>query len=244
MIIAGDKTLLLASADAIKIFGMPYMTFIIVLVIVLGVGALLFYLLYQARKRAQYNREAAGRVLCEFTSVTGGLVRRELCEEYKGEVKKIETKSRATFMSSQYAKPPTGHAIDAYYLLPEHDHLDLWPPGKNPMQQVTVKKYYFTENDPCPKIPRNPEKWDAERYTRITATIAKLAKDESNLQVLVSEMSGVWQNIADFVTKLKRIDIIVIMLIVMIVIQLISGYLSFQTNSTAGAIARFLLGGK
>ena len=227
---------------AITILGMPIITFFAILAIVLGVLGFLFFLWWDRMRLNQHKAESKDRVICEFMPEHGGKIYRVLCESYKMEAKKVETRSRATFFTDAFVKAPKGHALDAYYLLPEHDYLEYYPLSSRPAQQTLLQKYYFVENDPCPKNPHDPSKWDAERYVRVTSAIAKLAKDESNLQVLVSEMSGVWQNIAEFVQKLKLIQVIMIMVGANILINLFGAFMTFQSNQGIQQLVKFLVG--
>jgi len=228
----------------ILIMGMPIMGFFGVMILVLGVGALLFILWWDRMRLNQHKKETEGKIICEFVPENGGLAYWVLCSAYKMELRKVETKSRATFMTDAFFKAPAGHAIDAYYPLPEHDYLDWYPRNARKVQQVKMQKYYFVENDPCPKMPHDPSRWDTERYIRITSAIAKLAKDESNLQVLVSEMSGVWQNIADFVQKLKWIPYIFYAVLGLYLLELFGDFMGFQANQGIQQIVKFLIGGK
>jgi hypothetical protein len=228
--------------NAITILGMPLVTFAFVLFISLGVFGFLFILWWDRWRLNQHKRESAGKIICEFVPENGGLAYWVLCAAYKMELRKVETKSRATFMTDAFFKAPKGHSIDAYYPLPEHDYLDWYPRNCRQVQQVKLQKYYFVENDPCPKMPHDPSRWDTERYVRITSAIAKLAKDESNLQVLVSEMSGVWQNIAEFVQKLKMIPILMYCIIGLALINLFTAFMVFQSNNGIQQLVKFLVG--
>jgi hypothetical protein len=228
--------------NATTILGLPVTTFAIVVFISLIVFSALGFFWWNSRKLDQHKKESKGRVVCEFMPEHGGKVWRELCEVYKMEAKKVETKSRAVFFSDSFVKAPKGHSLDAYYLIPEHDYLEVWPLNARPAQQVILQKFYFVENDPCPKMPHDPSRWDADRYTRVTSAIAKLAKDESNLQVLVSEMSGVWQNIAEFVQKLKLIQVIMIMVGGSILVNLFTAFMVFQSNQGIQSLVKFLVG--
>lgn len=227
---------------AVTIFGMPLATFAIVCVVSLGVIIALIYFWWNANRLAKNKNESRGKIIAEFLPEHGGKVYRVLCEVYKMEVKQVQSQSRAFFMASAFVKAPPKHSIDGYYALPEHDYLDQWPENAKPMQQVTLQKFYFTENDPCPKMPHDPSKWDSARYTAVTSAIAKLAKDESNLQVLVSEMSGVWQNIADFVQKLKMIPILMYMIGGLALINLFTAFMVFQSNQGIQQLVKFLVG--
>jgi hypothetical protein len=227
---------------AITILGMPVGTFAIVLVLSLGILIALIYYWWNANRLAKNKNDSRGKIIAEFMPEHGGKVYRVLCEVYKMEVKQVQSQSRAFFMASSYAKAPKDHSIDGYYALPEHDYLDVWPENAKPVQQVTLQKFYFVENDPCPKMPHDPSKWDQARYIAVTSAIAKLAKDESNLQVLVSEMSGVWQNIADFVKKLQMIPILMYMLGGLALINLFTAFMTFQNNQGIQSLVKFLVG--
>jgi hypothetical protein len=226
---------------AVTILGMPIAVFAAVLFISLIVLTALIFFWWNSYKLSKNKQATQNRVVAVILSEGGGRVRRELCEVYKMEAKQVETRSRATFMASAYVKPVHG-SMDAYYCLPEHDYLDVWPINAKPSQQVTLQTYYFKENDPCPQMPHDPKAWDTERYVRITSAIAKLAKDESNLQVLVSEMSGVWQNIAEFVQKLKLIQVIMIMVGANILINLFGAFMTFQASNGVSQLVKFLVG--
>jgi hypothetical protein len=227
--------------NATTILGMPVAVFAVVLTISLIVLSALGFFWWNSYKRGKNEEATQNRVVCVIMSEGGGRVRRELCEVYKMEAKKVETRSRATFMASSYVKPVHG-SLDAYYCLPEHDYLDAWPINARKSQQVILQTYYFKENDPCPQMPHDPKSWDTERYVRITSAIAKLAKDESNLQVLVSEMSGVWQNIADFVKKLNLITILLYLVGADILISLFTAFMGFQNNQGIQSLVKFLVG--
>lgn len=228
--------------NAFTILGMPVVTFFAVLAVTLAVLAFLFFLWWDRMRLNQHKAESKDRVICEFMPEHGGKVYRILCESYKMEAKKVETKSRATFFTDAFVKAPKAHALDAYYLLPEHDYLEFYPLSARPAQQILLQKYYFVENDPCPKNPHDPSKWDADRYVRVTSAMAKLAKDESNLQVLVSEMSGVWQNIAEFVKKLSLIQILLYMVGADILVDLFTAFMGFQANNGISQLVKFLVG--
>jgi hypothetical protein len=223
------------------IFGMTIPVFAGVVFITLIVFGILAFLWWDRFKLNKNKQSTHNRVVVVIMGEGGGRVRRELCEVYKMEAKKVETRSRATFMASAYVKPVHG-SMDAYYCLPEHDYLDAWPINARPAQQVILQTYYFKENDPCPQMPHDPSQWDTEKYVRITSAIAKLAKDESNLQVLVSEMSGVWQNIADFVQKLKLIPVVMYMIGGLALINLFTAFMVFQSNQGIQQLVKFLVG--
>ena len=227
--------------NATTILGLPVVTFGVVLFISLIVLSALGFLWWNSFRLSKNKQATQNRVVAVILSEGGGRVRRELCEVYKMEAKQVETRSRATFMASAYVKPVHG-SMDAYYCLPEHDYLDVWPINAKASQQVLLQTYYFKENDPCPQMPHDPSQWNTERYVRITSAIAKLAKDESNLQVLVSEMSGVWQNIADFVKKLNLITILLYMVGADILISLFTAFMGFQNNQGIQALVKFLVG--
>ena len=226
----------------ITIMGMPIMGFFVLLFVVLGILSWLFILQWDRWRLGQHKKESKGKIICEFVPPNGGEAYWELCDQYKMELRKVETQSRAAFMTDAYFKAPKGHAIDAYYGIPEHDYQDWWPKNARRVQQVKLTKYYFQENDPCPKMPHDPAKWDTERYIRITSAIAKLAKDESNLQVLVSEMSGVWQNIADFVQKLRLIPYVLIAVGGLALICIFTAFMIFQTDQGVQQLVKFLVG--
>lgn len=151
--------------------------FIIVIMITGLVVAAMAFFMWDRGKKSKNIKAIQGKVLLEIAPQFGGIVQRLLVEEFKGEAKVIEDKSRATFTVSSTAKVPQGTSVVEYFLVPEHDYMDRWPETFFKSQQVVVTKYYFKENDPFPQMPHDASKWDDDRRTRITATMAKLAKD-------------------------------------------------------------------
>jgi hypothetical protein len=253
MFIAGDKILPLTNHFAPAILGMPIVTFILVLVIVVLLGWQLSKYMIDAKKREKNIAEAKDSVLIEFTDDHGGKVERVMCKEWKGEARKEEWDSRGTFTVQNQArikdfKHLSGyrmtHSIDSYFLISEHDHLDEYPYDVPETQRILIKKFYFTKNCPWPNIPHDAKKWDTERYVRITATMAKLAKDESNLQVLVSEMSGVFEPMLKAIEWLKSLPLIKILAFIQLGALLIIGFLSYQNMSALSNIAKFITGAK
>jgi hypothetical protein len=243
MIIAGDKIVLSTSHFAFTILGMPLIQFVLVAIIVALLSWQLLRYMWNARQRNKHILEAKGKVLLEFTDNHGGKVERVLCTEFKGEARKEEHESRGTFTIQNMAKVP-GHSIDCYFLLPEHDYLDTYPYDVPECQQIQIKKFYFTKNCPWPNIPHDASKWDTERYVKVTSTMAKLAKDESNLQVLVSEMSGIWEPMMKALEQLKHMSMIKILGFVQIVMLLIVGYFGWANMNAISAIAKFITGAK
>jgi hypothetical protein len=230
--------------NELLILGLYWPYFVFCVLPILGfILWLVFKVFYDSYKRGRNQAIASISVLLEIAPISGGPVARHVCEFYKGEAKKVENRSRATFMATIFAKPPEGHAIDAYYLLPEHEYLENdWPFDAPKSQKYPIIKYYFTENDPCPKIPHDPSKWDTERYDRITSSIAKLSKDEAGLQIIVSEMSGIWQNIQAFLDKLKMAAYAFYTSLVNVLIQLGIAFMLYQIWQRLDGISRFLVG--
>lgn len=154
--------------------------------------------------------DASGKrkLLCEFCSPEG--ITQQLCEVFKGQVKKEEAGSRATFNINKFVKPknqPMETSIDTYFVLQDHCFPCQWPEGKPPSQQVTVMKTHYLINDPMPKITGSMD-WNTEKYDRTTSALAKYAQDEKSMQVLVTEVTGTWKQIEQFVEYLKKVPFV------------------------------------
>jgi len=243
MIIMDKPPIELIEAE-IRILGMPFVTFFLVL----GIGLVVFCfcayfvgrMFYYDWLRKKIRKALEGKVQGVIIGV-GKPIQRVLMEEFKGEARVVTAKNRATFTVANFAKAPEGvGAIDTYYLLEEHDHLDFFPLDKPKAVQQLIKTYIFNENDPCPKVPHDPSKWDTERYTKITSTIATLSKEESNLQILVSDMAKHWKDFTDLLMYVKKLSLIQILLFVLIGVGLINAYLSFNAGSTSSNVLKLL----
>ncbi len=224
------------------IFGLQPIAFVGILALVAFIAAIIIYLWYKQKKRQSNLINTRGKILCEFCSPEGAYS--EVCDVFKGQLKKIQSKSRGTFTVDRFINAPkkADQSIDVYYVLQDHCFPYRWPDGKPPDEQVVLMKSHYLVNDPIPKITYKPEEWDAERYEHVTAAIAKYAQDEKVLQVLVSELAGVWKQIEQFVELLKRIPMMFMIQLGQTLILLLIAYFAFKANSNSGSIVNFLKG--
>ena len=222
------------------IFGFTIPGFFGILLVVGLVATIIIYLWLDKRKKQQNIQATRGMLLCEFCSPEGTY--NVLCEVFKGQIKKIEDKSRATFTIDKFVKAPKkgDQSIDVYYVLQDHCFPCRWPEGKPTSQQVTVMKTHYLVNDPIPKITYQPSEWNSGRYERTTSALAKYAQDEKNMQVLVSEIAGVWKRIEDFVGYLTKIPTMFIINLALVLICLVSAFLAYKAMSNTGNIMTFL----
>lgn len=220
------------------------LSYILVSYMALAVVAVLGFFvgrMWWNQNRLKKNKiKVVGRCLCEFAPISGGQVVRELLEEYQGIIKRPEKMSRATqFLPT---KPPENTEFTEYHTLPEHEYLDVWPENAPKQQQVIVRKFYFNENDPSPRMPHDAKRWDTDRYVKVSSAISKDARNEASLRVLTSEMSGIWGSIENLLGMLKKIPILVILVIVNIGVVAIVGIFIFMVNQNVGKLASFWLG--
>ncbi len=249
MYIAEKTGTIFFNSPIITILGMQIATFIIVMCLVVVVAGLLIYYFWKHKKTQEHKQEAKGNVLLEFVDTFGGPVQRVLCEEYKGEAKKIEDQSRGMFTVNAMAKVKDmpisdriGHSIDSYFLLPEHDYLDEWPYDVPEDERQVVKKFYFTKNCPWPNMPHDRSRWDQERYMKITANIAKNARNEVGLEYLVTAMTAPLRELIDRIKGLKHIPLILILNFVKIFMLLIIGYLLINQGNSLSVILKWAQG--
>lgn len=228
--------------QVIKIMGMDVSTFLLVMLITLLIIGFGIYYWWQSYKRNKNIEEAKGKVLCEITPISGGQVKRKLCEMVEGEAKEIIDKSRGTFMLKAFIKVPEGSEAVTYYAFPEHDYLDVYPYEAPPSQQIPIVKYYFTEGDPFPKLPHDPAKWDVERVTRTTTAFARLAREESVAQTMLGQFSGFFEGLIAALPNLKKIPMLVILQIIILVGILAVGYLEFSSGQTIAQIGKSIVG--
>ncbi len=172
------------------IFGIYPLAFYGIVVGIVLVVLIIFRLWYSQKQRTLHSQEAHGRILCEFCSPGGSFT--ELCDEWKGMVRKVESANRGTFTSDRWIKSPKGFEqfTDIYIILQDHCYPVRWPEGKPYSQQITVMKTHYLIGDPIPKITYNPDKWNAEVYDRTTTAIMKYAFDEKAYQGLLYGRQG------------------------------------------------------
>ena len=212
-----------------------------VVLIVIGVAGFYIGKMWWDRRKYRLNKiEVIGKVLCEFAPISGGQVTRELLEEYQGIIKRPENTSKATFFMPAKATEKT--EFTEYHALPEHEYLDVYPIDAARAQQVIVRKFYFNENDPSPRMPHDASRWTGERYIKVSSSISKDARNESSLRILTTEMSGVWTSIENAVVMLKKIPTVVLLTIVNIGITVLMGFFLFLINQNIGKLATFWLG--
>ena len=222
-----------------SILGLYPTAFLAILAGVLLVGLIILWFWYNARQRKKHQEMARGKLLCEFCSPEGAFT--ELCDVWKGMVKKFETQ-RGTFVSDRYIKAPKGYEefADIYLVLQDHCYPVRWPEGKPFTQQITVMKTHFLIGDPIPKITYNPDKWDTERYTRTTAAIMKYAQDERTMQVAITAIGDIERRLQNLVNYLKTIPRLQLILLILGLLILGNILVTCQNKSAINSIVEFM----
>jgi len=224
------------------IFGLYPIAFI-GLVLLIGIIGVIIYVLYSnAKARKQNVEESKGKLLCEFCSPEGSY--EELCQVYKGQIKKVEASSRGTFLVNRFVKDPrqTNKSVDVYFVLQDHCFPHLYPQGKPREQQILVMKTHFLVNDPIPKISYNPEKWSKDVYDRVTSTLGKYAQDEKTMEVIMAWVSGVKEELENLIGYLKRVPLMLIGEVIIIILLLANIAVSSSAASSASAIIDWIRG--
>jgi hypothetical protein len=216
------------------------LTAYIVLMVVAVAGFFIGKTFWDQRRYKKNKEEVIGKVLCEFAPTSGGQVSRELLEEYQGIIKRPESTSKASFFMP--IKKTEKTEFTEYHAVPEHEYLDVYPANAPEKQQVIVRKFYFNENDPSPRMPHDASRWNDERYIKISSAISKDARNEASLRVLTSEMSGIWASIENFINYLKRLPTMMILSLVNIGITAIAILFLYFVNQNVGKLASFWLG--
>lgn len=211
-------------------------------IVALAVAILVvFYILWRKGKRHTVVLEKVkGKLLCEFCSPEGAYT--VLCDVWKGAVKKIEDKSRGTFLISKFVKAkeiPGEHSVDLYWVIQDHCFPYRYPEGRPYEEQTVVMKTHYVVNDQMPKITCNPA-WTQDLYYKTSAALGKLALDEKNMQMLVSELGGVWAKAEEFLNYLKRVPLILIGIGVLILIGLVNIFMIRGQASGIDTILKFM----
>ena len=227
------------------IFGLnPFAFFLIIFVV--GLVLIVFARIWWNQRQREKNRQVAKRrVLCEFCGE--GWAESVLCEVFKGQVKRIDDKTRSAFNVEKFLSPKLsstheGEALDFYFWLPDHAFPVDWPEGKPVSQQIRVMKSHYYINDPMPKITYRPQEWNAEVYERVTSTLLKYAQDEKVAEVAVGELSGKFQMFETALRYMKNIPIMFILQLVACFMLLIVAVLGYLNMSAANIIKAFLVG--
>ena len=215
--------------SALKIMGLDPLTFILALIVLLGVAGAGFYYWWQDHKRTQHIQKTKDSVLLEILPIGGGKVKRILAPTYKGTAKHVTHKSGATFFVTEEAKINESDA-DGYYLIPGHGWVDEYPYDVPARQRVPILKYYFHENDPFPQMPLEPEKWNKEMVANVTASFARLSREESVAKTMLGQFSGFFENLIKALPALQRIPIMFILEFVIIALLAVDIFFGFQTK--------------
>lgn len=222
------------------IFGLHWMAFLAILLVIAGIVAYILFLNYERKQRSRNAQVVEGRHLCEFASIEGGI--EEMCEVFKGEVAHKQRGSRATFSSDRWVTPSKIETtIERYIILPDHSWPVRWPKGKPANQQVTVMKSIYVVGDPLPKVCLKPKEWDG-KYDKVTTAMYKYGMEEKTLQVLTTEMSKVWEKFDNILEFMKRIPLIMYVEFGIVVLLLLNSIFLWRLGSNVDWIQVFLQG--
>jgi len=222
-------------------FGFYPLALLGIIAAVVVVASIIGFLWYKRKSHITSLTETHGKLLCEFCSPEG--INSVLCEVWKGQVKKIEDKSRGTFLVSRFIKSKDiggEHSIDLYWVLHDHCFPYRYPEGKPYEEQTVVMKTHYLVNDPMPKITYRPDRWNPDKYDRTTAALGKYAQDEKNMQVLVSWLGGMQERIEAFVNYLKRVPLILLGVGINILITIIATIIIVSKLGGIDAIMKFM----
>jgi len=213
----------------------------IAIVVAIGlVLGLILWLFLARRARQKHAKESGGKLLCEFCSPEGAF--QQLCDVWKGMVRKMESSSRGMFSSDRWVKAPEGYEefTDIYLVLQDHCYPVRWPEGESWDRQIIVMKTHYLIGDPIPKITYNPDKWSATVYERVTTAIMKYAFDEKTMQVITSALGDIEGRIQKLINYLKMQPLILIGLVVLLLIELVSLKMSYDARSFAQQTWQFV----
>lgn len=226
------------------IFGLYPLAFYGILVGAVLIAFIIYTLWRNQKQRAIHTKAAFGKLLCEFCSPEGAFT--ELCDVWKGMVRKAEHATRGTFSSDRWVKAPKGFEqfTDIYLVLGDHCYPVRWPEGKPPSQQITVMKTHYLIGDPIPKITYNPDKWSIERYEHTTTAIMKYAFDEKTMQVITSAIGDIEGRIQKLINYLKTVPLILIGELIIVLVLIALAVVTCQNRSAISEIHNFILPGK
>jgi hypothetical protein len=110
------------------------------------------------------------------------------------------------------------------------------------IERIPILKYYFTENDPFPLNPLDPDKWNVEMRTNVTSSFARLSREESVAKTLIGQFSGSFEGLMKALPSIQKIPLMFIFQIVTMGALVIVIYLIFSSNQSIAEISTFLLG--
>lgn len=223
-----------------NILGLYPLAFYGILLAIVSVLLIIFKLWNDRRQRLIYEKEISGKMLCEWASPEG--IKEELCDVWKGMIRKAESASRGTFASDRWVKAPKGYEqfADIYLVLQDHCFPVRYPTGKPYSQQTVVMKTHYLIGDPIPKITYNPSEWDIDRYSRTTTAIMKYAFDEKTMHVIISAIADITGKIQALLNYLKLIPIMFLAQGIVLVVVIIGVVSSCQARATSQAILDFI----
>lgn len=213
---------------SLRIMGMDIVTFGLVLIIIVLLGAIAaFYSINQYKRQKNAAMVMEGdKVLIEEIPIAGNSVKRYLVETQEGTAKKIGTSNSVV---TKFAKMKDD-IVEPYQLWPGCGVLDKWPYDAPPLQQVTVVKYYFNEGDPAPKMSRNLAEWDTDRITRTTTTFSRLSSEQEFAKNMQGQFNGFFEGFIKHAANLQKIGIILILGIVQILLLVAVIYFTYMNG--------------
>lgn len=238
MILASEK-ILEAQLSANKILGLNPMVFLAILLAVIGVLFIIGRMYYLQWEHKAFLKEVNGRILAIFHK-KDGTTYKVFCEDYQGKVKVPKSNTSLIFGLPDSLKPPPGHNIDKYTVLPDHVW-DGWYPDRMPHnRQVPVKEINYYENVDHPFLPRNIEEWSADKYLKVSTALFTQASNEATAEAALKKMSGYLKVIEDIVNKIGKLGIIFICGIAGVVLTVIVGFITYQVMGKADTIIELI----
>lgn len=223
------------------ILGLYPAAFYGILVGVLLVTYIIWTLWRNDKARQKYTIEAGSKLLCEFCSPEGSF--EELCDVWKGMVRKMEHATRGSFSSDRWVKAPKGYEqfTDIYLVLQDHCYPVRWPSGEKGKRQIIVMKTHYLIGDPIPKITYNPDKWSANVYDRVTTAIMKYAFDEKTMQVITSAIGDIEGRIQKLINYLKLMPMIIVGELVLFLVIIALTIATCQNQAAVTEIHDFII---
>lgn len=227
----------------------PIFFWVIVALVTLGTFLYIFLRERERRKR-EYNRKSTeNRVLCEFTTMEG-YAYQKLCVSRKGRIKSYidpRTKKEISLGDDEIIAPDghsvkdlAGNNLDCYFTWAECSYWVDYPEGSPKSQQIKIKKFYYKENDPFPKIKHGTDEYSRKEEYELTARLSSLAQEEKNMEVIVGELNKAFEKWEKILEQVKYIKLIMIGFFILAFLTFGSIVISVMNMGNIGKILTYV----
>lgn len=202
-------------------------TFLIIFLVF--IFAYMFILRYKNQKKFDHDKNG-NKIWVHFWS-PGGQYFNLICNEDMGRV-----------------QPPEGHEIGDYFIENSSVYSGWYPQGEgllNKLTRVSVPTTTYIMNRREPVVSTDPKRWiESKDKSEITATMQRVAVNESFAKSAQALQSAAWKDIANMMNYVKNVPYQFYIMIGVLVVNLIIAYMVYTLTANVSNVMAAFFGSK